>query len=134
MINERKVRLMTKTAIYEQGKDREDMKMNTYSGSDYVRFNMFKSLIGATITAVLIFILFAVYEMEQIMNDVMRMDYLKLGKQALTIYIIVLAVYAIASFFVYQQRYAKAAKRLKKYKMNLQKIESISDGRAEERK
>ena len=133
MINERKVRLMTKTAIYEQGKGREDMKMNTYSGSDYVRFNMFKSLIGATITAVLIFILFAVYEMEQIMNDVMRMDYLKLGKQALTIYIIVLAVYAIASFFVYQQRYAKAEKRLKKYKMNLQKIESISDGRAEER-
>ena len=53
MLNEEKIRLMTRTAIYEKREGKEDMKVNQYSGSDYVRFNMLKTLIGVTISVFL---------------------------------------------------------------------------------
>ncbi len=49
MLNEKKIRLMTRTAIYEKREGKEDLKVNSYCGSDYVRFNMLKTLIGVTI-------------------------------------------------------------------------------------
>ena len=58
MLNERKIRLMTKTAIYEKNKGKGDMKLNMYTGSDYVRFNIIKTVLGATVTAILIFVMF----------------------------------------------------------------------------
>lgn len=126
MLNERKIRLMTKTAIYEQNKGREDMKLNMYTGSDYVRFNILKTVLGATVTAILIFAMFVFYEMEQVMTDVLKLDYYKIGKEALTAYIIFAALYAVIAFFVYQRRFSKAKKRLKKFRRNLEKIDSIS--------
>ncbi len=126
MLNERKIRLMTKTAIYEKNKGKDDMKLNMYTGSDYVRFNILKTVLGATVTAILIFVMFIFYEMEQVMTDVMKLDYYKIGREALTFYIIFVVAYAIIAFFVYQHRFSKAKKRLKKFKMNLEKIDSIS--------
>ena len=126
MLNERKIRLMTKTAIYEKNKGKDDMKLNMYTGSDYVRFNILKTVLGATVTAILIFVMFIFYEMEQVMTDVMKLDYYKIGREALIFYIIFVVAYAIIAFFVYQRRFSKAKKRLKKFKMNLEKIDSIS--------
>ena len=126
MLNERKIRLMTKTAIYETNKGKGDMKLNMYTGSDYVRFNIIKTVLGATVTAILIFVMFIFYEMEQVMTDVMKLDYYKIGREALTFYIIFVVAYAIIAFFVYQHRFSKAKKRLKKFKINLEKIDSIS--------
>ncbi|MCI6017643.1 MAG: hypothetical protein MRZ59_02160 [Clostridiales bacterium] len=126
MLNERKIRLMTRTAIYEQGKGKEDIKINNYGGSDYVRFNMLKTILAATVTAILIFGLAVAYKMEDFMSDVLKIDLMKLGREVLVLYIIFIAVYSIISFVVYQQRYYRASKRLKKYNMNLKKIASIS--------
>lgn len=126
MLNERKIRLMTKTAIYEKNKGKDDMKLNMYTGSDYVRFNILKTVLGATVTAILVFAMFIFYEMEQVMTDVMKLDYYKIGREALTLYIIFVVAYAIIAFFVYQHRFSKAKKRLKKFRQNLEKIDSIS--------
>lgn len=133
MLNKRKIRLMAKTAIYEQGKGKEDVNINSYGGSDYVRFNMIKTIIGATIAAFLIFGLVVLYKMEDVMSDIMHMDFIGIGRQVAFLYLIFIAVYAVVSLIVYQQRYYKASRRLKKYKLNLQKIESISRHEAKKR-
>jgi len=133
MLNERKIRLMTKTAIYEKGKGKEDMKINNYGGSDYVRFNILKTVLGATVTAILIFGLVVLYKMEDVMADVMKLDFFKLGKEILVLYIIFVILYAVISLIVYQQRYYRASKRLKRYNMNLKKIASISKQDAKKR-
>ena len=49
MLNEEKIRIMTRAAIYEQGKGEEDIKITSYSRSDYIRYNMLKTLIGVTV-------------------------------------------------------------------------------------
>lgn len=126
MLNERKIRLMTKTAIYEQGKGKEDIKINNYGGSDYVRFNMLKTILAATVSAILILGLVVLYKMEDLMADMMKLDLAKLGREVLFLYIIFIVVYAIISLIVYQQKYYRASKRLKRYNANLSKIASIA--------
>lgn len=127
MLNEEKIRIMTRAAIYEKGKGREDIKINTYGGSDYVRFNILKTLIGVTIGAVLIFGLYVVYNMEYFMANMMKLDLMKLGRELLVIYLIFLAVYTAVSIIVYQRRYAAARKRLKFYNEELEIIEEIAE-------
>lgn len=126
MLNERKIRLMTKTAIYEQGKGKEDLKINSYGGSDYVRFNILKTVLAATVTAILLLGLVVLYKMEALLAEILELDLMKLGKEVLFLYIIFIAVYAIISLIVYQQRYYRASKRLKRYNSNLKKIASIT--------
>lgn len=127
MLNEEKIRIMTRAAIYENGKGKEDIKINTYGGSDYVRFNILKTLIGVTVGVVLIFGLYAVYNMDYFMANMMKLDLLKLGRTLLVIYLIILAVYTAVSIIVYQRRYAAAGKRLKFYNEELEMIEEIAE-------
>ena len=48
MINNEKVKLMTKLAIYEK-KNEEDIKLSKYYKVDYVKHNILKTLITVTI-------------------------------------------------------------------------------------
>lgn len=132
MLNERKIRLMTKTAIYEKGKGKEDLQMNKYSCSDYVRFNMVKSFLAATIAAALIVVLIMSSELEGLLNDMLKMDIAKLGRELLVLYIVFVIFYVVFSMIFYHHRYRKASKRIRRYNQNLQKIVSISkaDARA----
>ena len=126
MLNERKIRLMTKTAIYENGKGKEDLQMHKYSGSDYVRFNMLKSFLAATIAAILIALMIMGSELEVFMNDVLKMDIGKLARELLVLYIVFVVIYVIFSLIFYQQKYHRANKRIQRYNQNLQKIAAIS--------
>lgn len=133
MLNEKKIKIMTKAAIYEQGKGKEDLKMNAYSGSDYVRFNMLKTFLGVTVSVIFVFGLAVLYRMEEVMANMMKLDLWKVGRQLLVAYIIVIAVYAIISFIVYQQRFSKAKKRLKKYNANLDMIARMAEEKSSDR-
>ncbi len=126
MLNERKIRLMTKTAIYEKGKGREDMKVSSYGGSDYVRYNTLKTLICAAVAGLLIIFMGILYKMDDILANIMRLDYLRIGRDLLVVFLVFLGVYAVAGLIFYQQKYYRASKRLKKYQLSLKKIASIA--------
>lgn len=49
MLDKRKIRLMTKLALYEQNEGREDMKISAYYKKDYVSMKMIATLIWTTI-------------------------------------------------------------------------------------
>ena len=53
MLNEDKIRIMSRCAMYEKAEGKEDLKINRYFQGDYVRLNVLKTLIGATIGFVL---------------------------------------------------------------------------------
>ena len=46
MINEEKVRLMTKCAIYEDNKGKEEIPLAGYFKTDYVRYHGLKTMIA----------------------------------------------------------------------------------------
>lgn len=127
MLNEEKIRIMTRAAIYEKGKGREDLKITAYGDSDYVRFNLLKTVIGATIGFVLIVMLFAVYNMDYFMTNMMKLDLGKLGREFLVVYLLFLAVYIAVSIIVYQTKYTIAKRRVRTYNEELEIIEEIAD-------
>ena len=49
MLNNRKVRLMTRLAIYEQTEGKEDVRISKYFRTDYVRLNVLKSIVAVTV-------------------------------------------------------------------------------------
>ena len=83
MLNEEKIRIMTRAAIYEKGKGKEDLKVTAYGDSDYVRFNLLKTLIGATVAFLFIVGLYVAYNMDYFMANMMKLDMMKVGREFL---------------------------------------------------
>ena len=54
MVNEEKVRLMTRLAMYEQSTGKEDLEKGRYFKSDYVKYNCLKTLVSTTILFVIV--------------------------------------------------------------------------------
>lgn len=126
MLNEEKIRIMTRTAIYEKGKGKEDLKITAYGDSDYVRFNLLKTIIGATISFIFAAGLFVLYRMDDFMANMMKFDLMKLGREVLVIYLIFIGLYC-TSIVVYQVKYSTAKRRVNAYNDELEMIEEIAE-------
>lgn len=49
MVNEEKVILMTKIAMYKESLGREDLEKGKYFQSDYVKLNCLKTIVSSTV-------------------------------------------------------------------------------------
>ena len=125
MVNNRKVRLMTKLAIYEKKEGKEDIKLSKYFRRDYVRLHLIYNIIAVTIGYLLVLALICAYQMEYLIKEAVRLDYIGIGKIILGIYIIILTVYVMASLIGYSLYYDHSRKKLAKYFRMLRRLRSI---------
>ena len=115
MLNEERIKLMTKMAAYEADEGKKNVAIGNYFRGDYIGLQVIKSIISATIAFVIVFGLFVFYDFEVFMSDIYKMDLLGFGRTVITAYLIFVAVYALISYMIYTYRYAKARKSLKMY-------------------
>lgn len=127
MINEERVILMTKLAAYEKKEGKEMENIGRYFRSDYIGIQIFKSIIGATVAFVLVFALYILYDLENFMNDIYKIDLFVFAKNILVYYVISVIVFAVITFFVYSHRYSKAKKKMRTYYLNLKKLAGMYD-------
>ena len=127
MLNEERIKLMTKTAAYEADEGKKNVAIGNYFRGDYIGLQVIKSIISATIAFVIVFGLFVFYDFEVFMSDIYKMDLLGFGRTVITAYLIFVAVYALISYMIYTYRYAKARKSLKMYYNNLKKLAYLYD-------
>ena len=125
MLNNRKVRIMTQLAIYEKGEGKRDFKLSRFYKTDYARFNVLKTALMVTISYVILCVLFAVYKLQYILDNVLTIDYKAIGWKALGIYIGLMSVYLICTLLGYSIRYARSRKKLGKYYRMLKKLKDI---------
>lgn len=125
MVDNRKVRIMTRMSIYEKHEGKEDLKLNKYFKSDYARLQVLKTLISISLAYVMVVMLVILYKLEYIIDNALTLDYPAIGKMILGAYIIVLAVYLIGSLFGYALKYQFSRKRLKKYYKLLKTLKEI---------
>lgn len=122
MLNEEKVILMTKLASYEANEEKKNLAIGSYFRSDYIGWQVLKSIIAVTIAYLLVVAMFVFYDFETFMTDIYKMDLLEFAKSMLYRYLAVVGVYAAISYVVYAIRYNKARKSLKLYYLNLRKL------------
>lgn len=125
MLNEERVILMTKLASYETNEGKKNVAIGNYFRSDYIGWQVLKSIISATIAFVVVFAMYIFYDFEIFMMDIYKMDLLEFGKKVLKIYVGVVGSYAVISYIVYAYRYSRARKSLRLYYMNLRKLASM---------
>lgn len=118
MINEEKVKIMTKIAMYEQGKGRRYLPVSKYYRSDYIGLALIKNFFLVTIGYALAIAAVAVYFGEYLMENIHKMNLVSMG-----IYIIV--VYSVLTYIQYSVRYYKAKKSVREYYSQLTELSKI---------
>ena len=122
MLNERKIRLMTKLAIYEKKEGKEDLKLAKYYKGDYARMQAWRTGIAVTVAYVFLVLIAVVYKAEYFLDNAFTIDYEALGKKILGVYVIVLAVYVITAMLGYSIKYSESRKKLARYFRMLRKL------------
>ena len=122
MLNEKRIILMTKMASYEANEGKKNVTIGSYFRSDYIGWQVLKSIISATIAFVVVFGMYIFYDFEVFMMDIYKMDLLEFVKQVLTMYLRLIVIYAMISYVVYTIRYNRAVKSLRVYQMNLRRL------------
>lgn len=125
MLNEERIKLMTKMAAYEENEGRKNMAIGSYFRGDYIELHMLKSIFSATIAYFVLFGMYIYYDFEIFMQNIYKMDLVQFGKDVLFYYFIFVVVYALISYIVYSYRYSKAKKSLKRYFYNLKQLSAL---------
>ena len=126
MINNEKVKLMTKLAIYEKNNE-EDIKLSKYYKVDYVKHNVFKTIISVSIAYICILGLIVFYNMEYFLANAFKLDYTIIGVQVVSSYLMTLIVFSLFSFLFYANKVKGSRERLVKYNSNLKKLSNMYD-------
>ena len=104
MINQDRLRLMTKMAAYEADEGKKNMAIASYFRSDYMGLQIIKSVICAPLAFLIIFGLFIYYDFETYMQGIYKMDLMAFGKNVLFYYVIFVVAYCLICYIVYSMR------------------------------
>ena len=129
MLNEDKIRIMSRCAMYEKGQGKEDLAVNRYYQGDYVRLNTLKTLIGVTVGFVLCFGLYLVLRAEYYMENIVGMDLMAFVRHVLMYYVIVLVIFAVISIVFYGWKYTDTQKRVRWYYQDLKALAEMDENR-----
>ncbi len=127
MLNEERIRLMTKMASYEEGEGKEYMPIKQYYRKDYVGLGMIKTFITSSIAFGILFLCWVLYDMDNITDILSNRDLTELGMFVLVIYIIFIAVYQVIALGVYNWRYSRATASIKGYHSVMKKVEKLQE-------
>lgn len=125
MLNEERIKLMTKMAAYEEKERGHSLLAGNYFRSDYISLQLLRSVVSATAAFIIVLCLFAFYDFEIVMKEMYQVDLLQMGKSLLLAYIIFTGVYVVISYCVYSYRYSRAKKSLKKYYAHLHRLSDM---------
>ena len=125
MLNEERVVLMTKMASYEARDGKKCLAIGSYFRSDYIGWQVLKSIISATIAFVVVFAMYIFYDFEIFMTEIYKMDLLGFAKHILYLYLGTVGADSCISYVVYTVRYSRASKSLRAYYMNLHKLSAM---------
>lgn len=114
MLNERKIKLMTRIAVREKNHGREiDIARKSFK-VDYITLNMLITAVTTTIGYILLVIMYVLGNLEELLVNSAQIDFPKLIGNVLSYYGIILVIFMVIAFAFYSYRYDKSSESLKK--------------------
>ena len=86
MLNEERVILMTRMAAYEQHEGKKNNVINSYFRSDYIGFQVLKSIISATVVYLILVAAYMMYHFSDVLQDVYNTDIMATARKYLLYY------------------------------------------------
>lgn len=127
MLNQERIKLMTRMASYEEHQGKKNMATGSYFRGDYIGLQVIKALIYGTIAYVLLLMMYLYYDFEQFMQNIYKIDLLQFFQNVMFKYLVFIACNALISYIVYSYRYSKAKRSLKKYYYSLKQLSALYD-------
>lgn len=125
MLDERKVKLMTKLALYDQTQGKEDFKISEYYRKDYAGMHIIFSILWVTVGYVVAGALVLLAGMDALLEQMSTGLIMTLGGAVIIGYVAVLVFYIIVTSHVYNKKHQDARQRVKKYNHTLTKLLKI---------
>ena len=123
-MNEDRVKLMTKLAIFKQ-KNEDKIKMNNFYRHDYIGLKFIGNVFWFTIAYVLIIGIIMLIRMDTIISN-MTLDWVKQnGIKILIIYLIRVFICGIIGHFAYRRQHKKAREQVRRYYGGLKRLEKM---------
>ena len=88
MVNEKRVKLMTRMAAYEDGEFRRNKAVIGFFRSDYISLQMVKTVIATTIAYAILVGLYVMYDFEAFMKEIYQMDLFQFVKTVIVLYLV----------------------------------------------
>jgi len=125
MLNNHKIRLMTKLAIYEKEDGKEDIRLGRYYRVDYVRYQLLKTIVAVTFGYLILVLMTILYNMEYLIAEAVKLDYASIGRNMLGIYLVLLLAFSGMAVLGYTIKYNRSRKKLAKYYRMLKRLRTI---------
>ena len=125
MLNESRIKLMTKMAVYEEHEGKKSMSIGTYFRGDYIGKEVIKSIIYATVAYVILLAVYICYDFQLLAQDIYNMDLVEFGMKLLKDYLKLVVFYAIVTYIYYAMRYQSARRSLRSYYNSLRRLNSM---------
>lgn len=125
MINEEKIKLMTKLASYEQREGRKAFFMNKLFKRDYVSVQMIKTAAITTISYFILLFLWVVFEVDYFMKNISTINIIAMGVIIIIIYVLFMVFYLILAYYYYTRKYKQIKKNLIEYNENLKALHKM---------
>lgn len=125
MLNESRIKLMTRMASFEANEGKKSMAIGTYFRGDYIGKEVIKSIVYGTVAYLICIGLYIAYEFEFLLSDIYKMDLLGFGRKMAFNYLKFIVLYGIITYIVYALRYQKARRNLRAYYNNLRRLNSM---------
>ncbi len=123
MIDPKKVRLMTKLAVYEEGPGKKDLKINCYTKKTYVNIKQLESIIAVTFAYVLGILLYCFGIYTDIISQGLSFPYEKYLIYAIVLYVFILVIDFVVTRRYYSRVYEKMREDIKQYDHNLYRLQ-----------
>lgn len=125
MINEERVRELYQMAVFDEHEDKKCHPMGEYYIWDYVGKELVKSFFSGTIAFVLLVVLWGIGDMNAAIAFVNSTDLTNLAIRFILLYVGFMAIYLLATVFIYSVRYAQGRRELRKYVGHLKKVRKM---------
>lgn len=125
MVNEEKVRMMTKLAIYEEGRGKTAFGIGQYYKKDYIAKQMIKSFFLGSIAFLILAGLWLGNGLDGLLADYLSLD---LGRMVLCfaiLYAVFMLCYLGVTWLISSYHYRKSEKLLKVYDKALKRLENM---------
>lgn len=127
MINNRKVELMSKIALYEHGEGKQTIRLNKYFKQDYASTNLLRSAPLGILCAVLILVLLFIAMPNWITDLIKVMG----GPLAIIAVIVAIALFVVGycffSQYMFNHKFENFRGNLRTYGIYLKRLEKIYD-------
>jgi hypothetical protein len=128
VVDENKVRLMTRLTIYEKKEKNTGLIRSKYFQGDYVRYNVLKTMVASTVVYWAVVGYYAFMNFDSILAKVSDVDYFDVMYKLIGWYVAFCVIYFLIASLLYNYRYEKSKKGLIQYNSDLRDLIELEGG------